>query len=810
MTKSILTGALLALLITNALAQPPHLADPEPGQVFLTPQIDLDLGPVPLVVPERYAETAPAERELMVPPGFAVNVFAAGAPLEGPRFMALDPEGVLHVANMKAGGASQFGPPNDGNIVPPADEMTGQIIALPDRDGDGVADTALVVVENLWWANNFQFYKGELYVGDRHAVRRFADADGDGVYETEKEPLALLPPSKQHRTRTIVFDEQNDKLYVSIGSTCDICREEDPERAAILEFNADGTGRRIFATGLRNAVGLALHPVTNQLWATGNGHDREGSHLPPELVTAISDGDFFGWPLAFGFRTWVDFGISTYENAIFPITAQDSANVERMSRPTAMLPAHLAPMAIHFYIGDRFSPTYRNAAFVASRGGSNAAVLGNKVVALFADPDGQNARVGDFLTGFQPRLSSGSGVWGRPTGLTTDARGALYVSSDWTNHMILRVVASPLRGTWEQGLPDEVIEAFTGGQVQLRETIRVEGIDPDAAPLEVVADLSAFGGPEAVPLESLGDGTFGLQRPLDLGEHTGVKNLVVRISQQVEGERFEYRLRRVFELRPGRDLVVMGEELAPRWQLTADAPLRHEGFVQGPAVFRGAAAAFVAEDVTFSGWNMLIEPQAPIDPLGYGSLRFAFHPGNTAETAVQRIVLTARPGRIYDLIGEGGIDLSKIEWQEVEIPLAALELTGPIEQIRIQGSLEGRFFIDELRFETLTPQPAETAVAEGAPGQPDAFALAQNFPNPFNAETVIGYTLARAAEVELNIYNLAGQRVVSLVRGFAQADAYEIAWDGRDEAGRALASGMYIYCLQSDNRSQTRKLLLLR
>ena len=549
-TKSILAGALLALVVvTNAPAQPPQLADPEAGQVFLTPQIDLDLGPVPLVVPERYAETAPAERELMVAPGFAVNVFAAGAPLEGPRFMALDPEGVLHVANMKAGGAGQFNPPNDDNIVPPADEMTGQIIALPDRDGDGVADTALVVVEHLWWANNFQFYNGELYVGDRHAVRRFVDADGDGVYETEREPLALLPPAKQHRTRTIVFDEQNDKLYVSVGSTCDICREEDPERAAILEFNADGTGRRIFATGLRNAVGLALHPVTNQLWATSNGHDREGSHVPPELVTAISDGGFYGWPLAFGFRTWVDFGISRYENAIFPITAQDSADVARMSRPTAMLPARLAPMAIHFYTGDHFPPTYRNAAFVAARGGSNAAVLGNKVVALFADPDGQNARVGDFLTGFQSTISSGTGVWGRPTGLTTDARGALYVSSDWTNHMILRVVANP---------------------------------------------------------------------------------------------------------------------------------------------------------------------------------------------------------------------------------------------------------------------PIDTAVADEAPGQPDAFALAQNYPNPFNAETVIGYTLARAVEVELNIYNLSGQRVASLVRGFAQAGAYKIAWDGRDDRGRALASGMYIYRLRSDNRSETRKLLLLR
>ena len=115
--KFTLTGGFLALLATTVLAYPPQLVDPEPGQVFLTPQIDLDLGPVPLVVPERFAQTPLAERELMVPPGFAVNVFAAGAPLEGPRFMAWDPDGVLHVANMKAGGGSEFSPPVNVNFI---------------------------------------------------------------------------------------------------------------------------------------------------------------------------------------------------------------------------------------------------------------------------------------------------------------------------------------------------------------------------------------------------------------------------------------------------------------------------------------------------------------------------------------------------------------------------------------------------------------------------------------------------------------------------------------------------------------------
>ncbi len=806
--KFTLTGGSLALLTTTVLAYPPQLVDPGPGQVFLTPQIDLDLGPVPLVVPERFAQTALAERELMVPPGFAVNVFAAGAPLEGPRFMAWDPDGVLHVAKMMAGGGSEFSPPVNSDTPPAEDRMTAQVLALPDSNGDGVADEIIVAADRLWFPNSIQFYNGALYVADMHQILKLTDGDGDGYYEGREVVIPDLPIG-HHRTRTIEFDRVRDKLYLSIGSSCDLCRETDPRRATIMEFDHDGSGGRIYAGGLRNAVGLGIHPLTNELWITTNGHDREGLHLPPEMVTVVHDGGFYGWPLAFGFRSWVDFRISAYEEAIFPITAQDSADVERVPRPVAMLPAHLAPMDVHFYQGDRFPPLYRNAAFVAFRGGSNAGAMGHKVVALFADPHGGNARVGDFLTGFQPTLSSNGGVWGEPAGLATDVRGALYVSSDWSNHMILRVVPSPLRGIWEQGLTDEVIAAFAGDRMQLRETIRVEGLEPGTDPPEVVADLSAFGGPAAVPLKPAGAGVFRLEQPLDLGWENGLRTLLVHISQQVGGVVWQTRLLRVFELRPGRDLVVVGEELAPGWRLTAEAPLGHAGFAEGPEAYRGRAAAFVAEEVSFRGWNLLIEPPAPVETLGYGSLRLAFHPGNTVESALPRLTLTVKPGRIYDLLGEGGIDLGRMEWQEVAIPLAALELAGPIEDIRIQGSLEGHFSLDEVRLETLTPRPAETAVAAEA-GRPRDFGLKQNYPNPFNSATVISYAVVEAAGVELSVYNLAGQRVARLVRGFAGPGAYRVLWGGRNDAGQSLASGMYIYRLRSGNRSEARKLLLLR
>ena len=115
-------------------------------------------------------------------------------------------------------------------------------------------------------------------------IYRMFDSDGDGFYEGRENFVkvpGIMGRASEHITHSLVFDEQNEKLYFQVGSGCDLCREDDPERATILQFNADGTGRRIYASGLRNAIGIDLHPITGQVWAAGNGHDREGAALPP-------------------------------------------------------------------------------------------------------------------------------------------------------------------------------------------------------------------------------------------------------------------------------------------------------------------------------------------------------------------------------------------------------------------------------------------------------------------------------------------------------------------------------------------------
>jgi len=686
----------------------PMPASPETyaqGTIQLAPRLEQSLVETSVQVPDGLRETVDEGLTLNLPPGFTAQVFASTG-LRGPRFMAWSPDGVLHVANMKAGGASQFGPPNDGDIVPPLDEMSGQIVALPDRDGDGVADTTIVVAENLWWANSLQFYKGDLYVGDRHAVRRFGDVDGDGIYETEREPLALLPPSKHHRTRTMLFDKKEEKLYVSVGSSCDLCWEEDPERAAILQFNSDGSGRRVFATGLRNAIGLALHPLTNELWATDNGHDREGRSLPPEMVDIIRDGGFYGWPLAYGYGAWTDTNVPSYNFQLVPLSHQDSLLVASMQRPAALLPAHLAPMDIHFYRGENFPARYLNAAFVALRGGSNAPVPGYRVVTLFGEPDGTQTRVADFVTGF----ARDDQVWGKPVGITSDSLGHMYISSDWINHLILRISAGGLGGRWLQAPPST---ALAGDVLMLNTQIVLSELDPQGEGAEVVADLSDLGGPSNLPLITLNDSTYRLVTELTVGAEAGRKALRINITQQVGAELRSLQLLHSINVAPSGDLLVFGDGDANGWRAVPVRPDEVDLAVRGQ-VLEGESA------IALSGKfrSILFEPPVGFDPSGYTDLAFSFHPGeailpdvgglfsisgNADANALRghniQLLKGGTRGRQYHQLSGVEVDLALNEWQEVVIPLEEFRLDEDgLKWVRFLGGFDGGpLYIDNLR-----------------------------------------------------------------------------------------------------------------
>ena len=229
---------------------------------------------------------------------------------------------------------------------------------------------------------------------------------------------------------------------------------------------------------------------------------------------------------------------------------------------------------------------------------------------------------------------------------------------------------------------------------------------------------------------------------------------------------------------------------------------------QGRVVFEGRSAL----ELEANGiWTAKFVPETPQSAEGYETLRFAFHPGDIAPT--DRDALHIYTGKNVSVIeggvGRFGVDLQRREWQVVEIPLGLFEVDHPIEYVRFGGQLRGRFYLDDIRLITAASR-LPTAVEEDASALPSTFALEQNYPNPFNSGTVIRFDLPSAGEMELAVFNLVGQNVATLVEGAREAGLHTVRWDGRNEGGHSLASGVYFYQLQSGDQVETRKLLLLR
>jgi len=536
MTRSLratfLPGVLTLLYVLAADAQ-----DDGYPEGSLAPNIDLGLQAVALAVPGKYRDRVPENLTVNLPPGFSAGVFAAG--LNKPRLMAVSPEGVLHVCNMGA----------------------REILALPDGNGDGVADEHIVVLDNLREAHSLAFYQGDLYVAEEHQIIRGIDTDGDGVYEDREVFLDDIPWEGQHDTRTLVFDELNGKGYLSVGSPCDLCRmdigkqvgggngdpvPQHPSRGTVLQFNDDGSDRRVFATGVRNVIGMALHPVTNELWGNNNGHDYEGRTRPPEWIDIMRDGDFMGHPLVQGYQTWNDFE-NDRNKRVLPITREDTLLVQTQKRPVALVPAHWAPMGIHFYTGDQFPPRYRNVAFVSFRAGKAklSSHPGYKVQALFSEPDGSDAVMADFLTGFQQGTEESS-VWGFPVGLMTDDDGSLYVTSDARTQAIIKITHSQLGGTWEPDLPLSVVLARP---VDVRVTVRLEPLAEASGKPRVIADLSAIGGSSDVALTPAGENTYTLDVRVVAGS-VGPQDVIVRVEQEFGDRTAVLRFARTIDVVP--------------------------------------------------------------------------------------------------------------------------------------------------------------------------------------------------------------------------------------------------------------------
>lgn len=330
-----------------------------------------------------------SEKRLTVPPGFRIDIFASG--LGGPRFMAFDAAGNLFVT------------------VP----QTGEVVVLPDRNKDGRADGRAVFAGGLNKPHGIAFHDGYVYVAEEGRVVRFGYKGLGFKGENMEVIIPDLPRGGNHVTRTLGFGPDG-KMYVSIGSSCNACRETDPRRAAIMVFDPDGSNGRLFAQGLRNAVGFVWGPESGAMWATDNGRDLLGDDLPPDELNLVQDGVHYGWPFCYGNRV--------------PDPELGDPQFCPDTQPASFeFQAHSAPLGLSFYRGALFPVGYRGDLFVAFHGSWNRSVpTGYKVVRVKmkgGTPEG----IKDFVTGW---LVGGS-AWGRPVDIVVDALGRMFVSDDF-------------------------------------------------------------------------------------------------------------------------------------------------------------------------------------------------------------------------------------------------------------------------------------------------------------------------------------------------------------------------------------------
>jgi glucose/arabinose dehydrogenase len=398
----------------------------------------------------------PDGARLSVPAGFEVSVFAEG--LSNPRRLALAPNGDVFVA----------------------ETGFGRVLILRDADGDGVAERRETFATGLERPFGMAFLDGFLYVGNNDAVVRFpyvagqlraqgvpehvvdlpvesdaldhetAQRLGIDVSRTRAERLGIddrrveliersdHPTSGfRHTTRNLIFGPDGRKMYVAAGSATNAKPGTDPRRAAISEYNTDGSGHRVFAGGLRNPVPMAFYPESSTLWTAVHERDHLGDELAPDFVTSVVDGGFYGWPYAY-----------TGPNPEPLLNGARPDLIEKTIVPDVLLPAHAAPMGLAFYTGEQFPETYRNSAFVALRGSVNRPYLvGYKVVRIPFENGMPSGPPEDFLTGFILRddetraLSTYIGpspekeVWGRPVDVLQSADGSLLVAEDGANRI---------------------------------------------------------------------------------------------------------------------------------------------------------------------------------------------------------------------------------------------------------------------------------------------------------------------------------------------------------------------------------------
>lgn len=411
----------------------------------------------------------PAGAELTVPPGFAVSLYAEDLP--GARWLAWSPNGDLFVSQYNQNQITILRDTN--NDGKPDARIVYAPSAPGDRDRDGRDDRGqggrpglqgearggpqganrgtppppaggippspaaaavpcappqpLQGTTGIRAPMGMAFHRGYFYVANTDSIVRYRYAPGDTQPHGEPQKVVDLPTGGFHGWRNIIFNPSGTKMYVTVGSASNNRAGEDCRRAAILEFNPDGTGYRIFASGLRNPEGLAWQPGTNRLWTAVNERDSLGDDLVPDYITSVREGGFYGWPYSY-----------IGQNYDPRYTGGQPDLVKKALVPDVLIPAHSAALSVTFYTGSQFPQRYRNGAFVGLHGSWNRSRASGYKVIFVPFQDDRPGPIEDFLTGFLVshggRNPDGSMApitqWGRPVSCIVARDGSLLVTDD--------------------------------------------------------------------------------------------------------------------------------------------------------------------------------------------------------------------------------------------------------------------------------------------------------------------------------------------------------------------------------------------
>ena len=343
-----------------------------------------------------------------VPAGFRAELFATG--LDNPRIIRAAPNGDLFVTESR----------------------TGRVRLLRDANGDGKPEVNQIFAEGLRQPFGIAFYPAGdspqfIYVANTDSVVRFPYRTGDTKARGPEEIIVPDIPGGGrlrgggHWTRDIAFSKDNKRMFVSVGSRSNVSDDEsEVRRACILEFTPDGKNEKFFATGIRNPVGLAIHPETGDVWTSVNERDLLGDDLVPDYVTSVRPGGFYGWP-------WYYLG----PNQDPRHRGKRPDLKDKVIVPDVLIQSHSASLGMTFYEGRQFPREYHLEAFAAQHGSWNRSRLtGYKVIRVPLKGGRATGEYEDFMTGF---VTPAGEVWGRPVGVAVGRDGSLFVTDDGSN-----------------------------------------------------------------------------------------------------------------------------------------------------------------------------------------------------------------------------------------------------------------------------------------------------------------------------------------------------------------------------------------